>query len=418
MKYCRNLGLGVLSSLVWCGLLLAEDWPRWRGPRGDGTWHGPRLRDSWPAEGLRVCWSAPCGGGYAGLVAAEGKVFVFDRLVEPEEVERITCRDAASGRLLWEAAYAVAYEKLDYGNGPRAAPTLHEGAVYTLGAVGHVSCYDAATGSVRWQYDARQVWGAVVPEWGFAASPVMWKDAVIVHVGARPNGCLLALDRRTGRELWRAGGDPAGYATPIVIERDAHHQLVVWTPEHVLGLDPDTGRIDWQIPYPVTYGVSIATPIYAEGMIFVSGYWEGAKAIALGNARHEAQLRWEDDKKLRGLMSQPLYRQGHAYLLDKTLGLTCFELATGRKLWDDRHRMTPRDRNPQATMVWIGHEDRALVLNANGELILARLSPQAYIELARAPLVGPTWVHPAYAGRHVFARDEGRVLCAELPLEE
>lgn len=409
--------------MAWLSLLAAtvaqaEDWPRWRGPRGDGTWHGPRLREVWPRDGLRVCWRAPCGGGYAGLIVAEGRLYVFDRLTEPEEVERLTCREAASGKLLWEQTYAAAYEKLDYGIGPRAAPTVHDGAVYTLGAVGHVSCYDAASGTLRWQYDARKEWGAVVPEWGFAASPLIWKDSVIIHVGARPDGCLLALDLQTGRELWRAGSDPAGYATPIIIPRGERHQLVAWTPEHVLGLDPDMGHVQWQIPYQVTYGVSIATPIHAEETIFVSGYWEGAKAIALGEAPHEAHLRWEDDQKLRGLMSQPLYRAGHAYLLDKGLGLTCFELATGRKLWDDRHRMTPRDRNPQATMVWTGHEDQVLVLNANGELILARFTPEAYIELARAPLVGHTWVHPAYAGRHVFARDAEQVLCAELPLAE
>lgn len=396
----------------------AEDWPRWRGPRGDGTWQGPRLREHWPANALRTCWKAACGGGYAGLVVAEGRLYVFDRLTEPEEIERITCRDAASGRVLWEDSYAAAYEKLDYGNGPRAAPTVHEGAVYTLGAVGHVSCYDAASGALRWQHDARQAWGAAVPEWGFAASPVIWRNSVIIHVGARPNGCLMALDRQSGNELWRTGDDPAGYATPIIIPRSRHHQLVAWTPEHVLGIDPDSGSIQWQVPYRVTYGVSIATPIHAEGMIFVSGYWEGAKAIALGKAPHEAELRWEDDKKLRGLMSPPLYRKGYAYLLDKGLGLTCFELATGRKLWDDRHRMTPRDRNPQATMVWIGHEDQALVLNANGELILARLTPKAYVELARESLVGPTWVHPAYAGQHVYARDAEHVHCAELPVAE
>lgn len=418
MNYPRTTCLAGAICLLFSATTLAEDWPRWRGPRGDGTWQGPRLRQHWPANALRTCWKAPCGGGYAGLVVAEGRLYVFDRLTEPEEVERITCRDAASGMLLWEHTYAAAYEKLDYGNGPRAAPTVHEGAVYTLGAVGHVSCYDAASGALRWQYDARHAWGAVVPEWGFAASPVIWKNSVIIHVGARPNGCLMALDRQSGNELWRTGDDPAGYATPIIIPRGHQHQLVAWTPAHVLGIDPDSGSIQWQVPYQVTYGVSIATPLHAEGMIFVSGYWEGAKAIALGKAPHEAELRWEDDKKLRGLMSQPLYRKGYAYLLDKGLGLTCFELATGRKLWDDRHRMTPRDRNPQATMVWIGHEDQALVLNANGELILARLTPEAYVELARAPLVGPTWVHPAYAGRHVFARDAEQVHCAELPVAE
>lgn len=355
-------------------------------------------------------------GGYAGVVVSQGRVLLMDRQTDPSEVERVLAFDAADGELLWDHSYAVQYGDLDYGNGPRAAPTIHDGRVYTLGAVGHVHCLDLADGSVHWAIDFVGDRSAELPTWGLAASPVVWRDLVIVQVGVRPDGCLMALDRHTGDEVWRASTDGAGYATPIVIEVDGRDQLVCWTPQHVLGVDPTDGRVVWSVPYEVAYGVSIATPIFHRGILFVTGYWEGSKAIRLGPGYEDAELIWEDTRQLRGLMSQPLYRNGYVYTIDKNLGLTCFELESGRKLWDDRHQMTPRGRNPQATMVWLGDgaDGRAIILNAEGDLILARFTPDGYEEGSRTKIIGDTWAHPAYAGRRVFARSDTELVCYRL----
>ncbi len=398
--------------------LHAEDWPRWRGPRGDGSWQGPKLAEAFPVEGLRERWKQPVGGGYSGVIVADGRTFIMDRQPEPEELERILCFDAETGKKLWTHSYAVRYGTLDYGSGPRAAPTVFDGCVYALGAVGHVHCLAAQTGAVIWSHDCVAEYQAKIPEWGFAASPLVWNDLVVIHVAAQPDGCYIAFDRRDGRECWRSASDPAGYATPIIAEHGGSPQLVGWTPEHVLGIALETGRVEWAVPYKVTYGVSIATPIFQKGLLFVSGYWEGSKAIRFGAMPGQVELAWENSDTLRGLMSQPLYRDGYGYLLDKRFGLTCFELETGRKLWDDGNRMTPRGRNPQATLVWIGDRDRSLVLNSDGELIMANLNRSGYQETSRTKLIDPTWAHPAYAGSSIYARDDQQVICAELPLAD
>ena len=405
----------VAAAAVVASPLAAEDWPRWRGVRGDGSWHGPPLPPRWPAEGLRQAWRREIGGGYAGISVADGRAITMDRRKEPQEVERVVCFDAADGRELWVHSYPVSYGDLSYGNGPRAAPTLTGDAVYTLGALGHVCRLDAATGRVVWQVDTVGQLGAKVPEWGFAASPLVWKDTVIVHVGAQPGGCFVALEQATGREKWRGGDDPAGYATPQVIDGPAGPQLLGWTPEHVVGLNPDDGRVEWKIPYRVTYGVSIATPIYRDGLVFVAGYWEGSKAIRLGPGRADATLIWSDKEALRGLMSQPLYRDGLVYLLDKQFGITCFEPASGKKLWDDANRLTPRGRNPHASLVQLD-DGRVAALNAEGELVLARFSRDGYHEDSRTKIIGPTWAHPAFAGSRVFARSDEEIICVELPV--
>jgi outer membrane protein assembly factor BamB len=425
---------GLLCAVVSLASARAEDWPRWRGPRGDGSWNGPAVPDAWPAR-LRRVWKQPMAGGYCGVFVSEGRVYTMDRekltpaTPESDGHERILCFDAATGRPLWSHRYPTRYGGLGgYSNGPRAAPTISDGRVYTLGAVGHFHCLDAATGKVHWSKDLVRDAKARIPEWGFAASPVIDEGRVIVHVGAEPDGCLIAFDRITGREVWRGVSDPAGYCTPVMIDSRGGRQLVVWTPENVRGLEPRTGRLLWTVPYKVTYGVSIASPIFREDILFVTGYWEGAKAIRLGPGLTDAELVWEDRRQLRGLMAQPLYRDGHVYSIDKQAGLVCFELKTGKKLWDDGNRMTPKGRNPHASMVWLGGGPRALVLNSAGELILARFEPTGYRELARTRILdGAVWSHPAFAGRCVFAHADGadhpsagpnELVCVELPTEK
>lgn len=184
-----------------------------------------------------------------------------------------------------------------------------------------------------------------------------------------------------------------------------------------MGLPVGGGDELWRIPYKITYGVAIATPIYREGIVLVCGYWHGSKAIKLGVNPGDAKLLWEEKETLCGLMSQPLYRDGFCYLLDRRHGLTCFELKTGRILWRDGHKLTPKDRNPQASLVWVGDTDQALALNANGELILCELTPKGYRELARDQVIGKTWAHPAYSGNRVYARSDREIVCLELSLE-
>ncbi|HLJ09824.1 MAG TPA: PQQ-binding-like beta-propeller repeat protein, partial [Planctomycetaceae bacterium] len=304
-------GAGLFVLLLVCVSIRSpargEDWPRWGGPRGDGSWQGPKLPAVWSQDKLPVAWRQPIGGGFGGVSVSDGRAFVMDRQHEPREVERVLCFDAASGKPIWSHEYPVTYGKLDYGNGPRVTPTVFGGRVYTLGAVGHVRCLDAISGDCCWEKDCVAEFGAKLPTWGLAASPVVWEDRVIVHAGAA-NGSLMAFDRTDGKEIWRSSSDPAGYATPIIVESASGPQLIAWTPEHVLGIDPRSGKINWSVAYEVQLGVSIATPIFHQDTVFVSGYWAGSKAIRLGKTAGDARLVWEENRYLRGLMAQPLCR--------------------------------------------------------------------------------------------------------------
>ena len=394
---------------------IGEDWPRWRGVRGNGTWNAPKLPAAWPIEGLQRVWRRDLGGGYGGVAVSGGRVCVMDRQRKPNDVERVVCLDAVSGEQLWSHSWPADYSGVSYDNGPRSTPTIFQGRVYTLGAVGHLLCFDAASGKVLWSRDLVAELRARVPIWGLSASPVVFESSLIVHAGADPDGCLVAFDLKTGQERWRSLPDGAGYSTPILIEQAGKPQLVAWTPRNVRGLDPASGKLLWTIPFEVNYGTSIADPIFHEGLVLVSSYYDGTQAIRVTGAAELPELVWHDHRNLRGLMSQPLYRDGHAYLIDKRHGLTCFEMATGKKVWDDDNRMTPKGRNPQATLVWLRDQDRAIALNSDGELILVRLNPRGYVEESRTRIIGETWAHPAYAGNCVYARSDTEIICVLLP---
>ena len=395
--------------------LRADDWPQWRGSGGEGNWNPSGFPGRIEEDKTRVLWKKRIGGGYSGVTVAQNRVLVMDYRKQPNETERVLCLDGDSGEPLWEHSYNVAYKGLDYGSGPRAAVTIEGDRAWSLGAVGHVHCFDVRTGDVVWTVDTVGELQAQRPTWGFAASPVIWNDVAIVQVAAQPGGCFVALNKRTGKEVWRGGDDPAGYCTPFLIKRNDKQQFLCWTPEHVLGLNPTNGHIAWRIPYKVKYGVSIAGPLFVDGIAVVCGYWHGSRAIRLKDDLSAAELLWSDEENLCGLMSQPLHKNGYVYLLDKGNGIRCFELKTGKILWSDRHQVTPKDRNPQASLVWANKDKNlAAALNANGELLVVEVTPEGLSEKSRMQLLGKTWAHPAYAGNRVFARSDREIIALEL----
>jgi hypothetical protein len=391
------------------------EWPRWRGPSGDGRWNPRDLPEDWARREPTRLWERPIGGGFGGVSVADARVYVMDRQKQPTEVERLLCFSAEDGREIWRAVWEVAYGKMDYGTGPRTSPTVHGGRVYALGATGVVLCVDAATGQPVWKKDTVKEFGAKIPIWGFAASPFIDADRVLLHVGAGEQGALLALNRLTGEEVWRGGSDRAGYCTPEIITHAHQRQLILWGPEHIQSLVPETGVLNWKHPYKITYGVSIAQPVYHDGVLLVSGYWHGSKALKLGAKPEEFSLLWENETEICGLMSAPLLKDGVAYLLDKNRGLQAIELKTGRILWSDDNTLSPADRNPQMSLVWMAEaQGLAVLLNSQGELVFVSLSPTGRRELGRRQLLGRTWAHPAFAGSRVFARSDSQLVAWRL----
>ncbi|MFN0079607.1 MAG: PQQ-binding-like beta-propeller repeat protein [Prosthecobacter sp.] len=400
-----------LFILLLNGLAHGQDWPRWRGVNADGRWNPTGIPADFAKKEPERLWKQEIGAGFGGVTVSGGLVYVMDRLKTPKEIERVLCFDAESGKEVWQQNWDVSYGGMDYGTGPRASVNITDHKAYALGATGVASCLDAKTGKVLWQVDTVETCGAKIPTWGFAASPVIDGERVLLHVGAK-DGSVIALDKNSGKELWRGGPDPAGYCTPEILTHSGTRQLIAWGPEHVQSLNSDSGAVNWTYPYKITYGVSIAQPLYHGGVLLVSGYWHGAKAFRLGTG---VELLWENETEICGLMSAPLFKDGIVYMLDKKRGLQAFELNTGKILWSDDNTLTPKDSNPQMSLVWMDEaKNLAALLNASGELVYVTLNPEKREELARWQIIGKTWAHPAFAGSRVFARNDKELVAWRL----
>lgn len=389
----------------------AGDWPQWRGPDRDGVWHDSKLPEGWTPSALKPLWRRPMGGGFGGIAVAAGRLYVMDRQKTPNEMERVLCLDAASGKEIWQHRYPVAYGKLDYGNGPRTTPTVHAGRVYTFGAVGHLCCLDAADGKLIWQKDTVKDLQGRCPTWGHSCSPLYDAGRLLVQIGAA-DGCLAAFDAATGKEIWRTLKDRPGYCSPIRAVTPGWQQILYWTAEHIAGIEPEMGKVLWQVPFQFEYDVAITDVVFHDGIVLASNYWTGSKALALDAQGRNPKIAWEG-KALSLLMSTPLARGGHIYAIDRFRGLKCLEMKTGKVKWEGEFVVRRGDHNPQATLVQAS--ERTLILNDSGELILARLSPEKFTSLGKAAVIpGRVWAHPAYANGRLFARNEEEIVCVPL----
>jgi outer membrane protein assembly factor BamB len=408
----------------------ADDWPQWRGPQRDGVWRETGIVKKFDSPDLAIKWRAPIGSGYSGPTVAAGRVYVTDRMTEPRQIERIHCFDAASGERIWSREYDARYQNISYEAGPRAAVLIADGKAYSLGSMGHLFCFDATKGSVLWKKDLDALYEIQMPMWGIACSPIVEGDLLIVVAGGK-NACLAAFDKNTGEERWTALDDRAQYSAPIVVEQGGKRILVCWTGDNVVGLDPRSGDVYWKTELtPKNMPIGAATPITDGKRVFVSSFYDGSLMLRLtGDRRPTVAEIWRrrgpselQTDSLHCMISTPYLEGDHVYGVDSYGELRCLDAKTGDRIWESL-KATPKARWSNIHMVKNGA--RHFMFNERGELVIARLSPDGYEEISRAKLISPTtrqlpqrggvcWAHPAFAGKHVFARNDEELVCASL----
>ena len=429
------LALGVLP-------VEAEDWPEWRGAGRLGVWNETGILDRFPEGGLKVRWRTPIRAGYAGPAVAGGRVFVVDAQRSDTSmavVERALALDERTGEVLWTHAWDTDYTGLifTWAVGPRATPTVDGDRVYVLGAAGRLFCLDAATGAVIWSRDYVAEYDATLPAWGMAGAPLVEGDLLISLVGGSPGAKLVAFDKHTGDEVWRAlaSDSEPGYSAPIVIEAGGVRQLILWHPEAVASLDPASGEVYWEQPVHADYAMSVATPVLSGARLFVSSFYNGALMLGLDRDRPDASVLWKSTsdselmtEALHAVINTPVIQGDHVYGICSYGQLRALDARTGERLWETQAVTQERARWASAFIVRNG--DRYFINNDRGELIIARFSPEGYEEIGRTGLIAPTsdpgnrrqlgtvnFSHPAYANRHVCARNDEEILCASLAAE-
>jgi outer membrane protein assembly factor BamB len=403
----RRLLPGALTVLCLCAAASnAADWPQFLGLNRDGTSAERGLLASWPRGGPRALWQKKVGEGYSGPVVADGKVILFHRVGDNDVVQ---CLDAARGEQFWKFTYPTAYQdQLGKGNGPRATPVIADGHVYTLSAEGKLHCLNLRNGRKVWDRSLVREYKVPGSFFGVGTTPLVEGDLVLVNVGGRKAG-IVAFDKDTGKEVWKATEDGASYSSPVATTIHGKRYGIFFTRQGVVLLDPKTGKVHYQKRWRARYNASVnaATPLVVGDLVFVSTCYEtGALLLKVGKDKVEEV--WSGDEQMSNHYSTCVYHDGHLYGFhgrqETGPALRCVELKTGKVKWS-------QDRYGCGSIILA--DGKLIILTEKGDLVLAEPTPEAYRQKARAQVLDapPCRAQTALSDGRLFARDGDRLVC-------
>ena len=394
--------LWIAAAGVVAGNLTAGDWPQWRGPDRNGI-SGEKVITQWPAEGPKVLWRASVGTGFSSLSVSQGRVYTMGNT---SNQDTIWCLDAQTGKPLWHHPYASQLSPQWYEGGPGSTPTVDGGRVFTISKWGDVFCLDATTGAVLWQRDLRQD-GIKPNRWGFAGSPLIRGNAVILNAGSAG----IALDRETGRTIWSTGNSYAGYASPTVFESGGTASLLIFAAKHLVALDPQTGRELWRQPWETSWDTNNTDPLPYRDCIFISSFSRGCGLISVTNGNSSLLY---TNSVMHSHLSPGVRVGEYLYAFNgeakQETDFRCVHLPTGELKWS---------RKDPAFGSLIMADGKLILLSDKGELVLAEASPTAFTPLARAKVLnGVCWIPPALADGRLYLRNaKGDLCCVDLAVK-
>jgi outer membrane protein assembly factor BamB len=397
-----------LAAVLSGGLAAAADWPQFLGPTRDGRSPETGLLRSWLRRGPPRLWEKPLGAGFSGPAVADDHLIVFHRQGGSELVD---CLEPATGKEQWRFASPTQYQD-DFGmdEGPRATPLIADGKVFTLGAEGQLHCLELASGRKLWERNLGADYRPRKGFFGVATSPLLEQGKIIINVGGAGAG-IVAFDAATGQEAWRATDDEASYASPVAATLAGVRQIVAFTREGVVLLDPQTGAVRFRKRWRsrINASVNAASPLVVGDDVFFSACY-GTGALLLRVRAVGADTVWKSDTVMSNHYSTCVHHDGYLYGFDgrqeEGARLRCIELATGNVRWTS-------ERGGCGSMILA--EGNLITLTEHGELLLVRATPERYDEMAYAPVLERPCRSPiALADGRLFTRAPKKLVCWNL----
>ncbi len=387
-------------------------WPGFRGPARDSVVAGVTIDTDWSTNPPREIWRRPLGPGWSSFALVEDRLCTQE---QRDEDEVVACYDAATGEPVWLHAYRARFWEAMGGPGPRATPTYHDGHLFTLGATGVLNCLDAATGEPVWTRNIADDAGAPLPEWGFASSPLVVDDLVIVHAaGATDGRAVVAYGIQSGEPRWFGEAGGASYSSPHLATLDGVRQVVMITVEGVFGLEPRSGELLWKHDWPLGgAGDRVVQPAIVDGgtgILIGTSFGLGTRRIDVARDRTGT---WSANEVWTSRALKPYYNdlvvhRGTAFGFDGSI-LAAIDVATGERAWKG-------GRYGNGQLLLLPDQDLLLVSSERGELVLVRASAERFEEVARMQaLKGKTWNHPVVAGGVVYMRNAEEAAAFRLP---
>jgi outer membrane protein assembly factor BamB len=400
----------VLAAAFGCAVLVAvtsaqppapADWFQWRGPNRDGVSQETGLLQAWPKSGPPMVWRASgLGNGYSSFSSSGGRLYTIGARAG---IEYVIALDRATGKKVWETQNGRRFEN-DRGDGPRSTPTVDGDRLYVLGGSGDLTCFESATGKKIWSVSIVQRFGGVNPYWGYSESPLIVGDRIVVNTGGRRAG-IAAVSKADGATLWQQHSDGAGYSSPMLMRTGSLSQVIFFTENRAMAVDPRDGRLLWSYNKANNGTANAATPIVRGTRVFVSSdYGTGGALLdvrAAGNIATANEVYFTRD--MRNHHASSVLVGDHLYGFSSSI-LTALKFDTGAIAW--------RDRSVGKGSLAVA-DNRLYLYSENGVVGLADAAPDAYRERGRFTLSQqsglPTWSHPIITGGLLVIRDQETV---------
>jgi outer membrane protein assembly factor BamB len=402
---------GMAAMLVIaCRQPVFGDWLQFGGPATNFHVESKGLANSWPAAGPPVVWKRALGKGYSGMTLAGGVLYTMYRSGSDEVV---LAAKASSGETLWEHKYPAPFTsgmKMENGSGPHVTPLLTEHGVYAIGVLGDLRCLDAATGKLKWRVDLPGKFGFAIPDRGYAASPIAYRDMLFVRGGM--GSAVIALRQQDGSLVWKGGDFGYSGATPVLGNVEGFDQLVIFGSGEIAALNPLNGDLQWQARHSTEYGLNISAPVWGDDNIVFcsSAYGSGSQGVQVRRVgdRVEAQELWFNNR-VRIHFTNALRIGEYVYASSGDFGpapLTAINAKTGEIAWRDR-------TFAKANLLYA--DGKIILLDEDGTLGLARVSPKGLEVLAKTSLTATRhWTAPTLDGTRLYIRNEREMLAVEL----
>lgn len=398
------------ASAIAAAVAQAE-WPGFRGADRAGHSMAPKIATDWAANPPKLLWKKPVGAGWSSFAVARSFVFTQE---QRSTQETVVCYDLKTGDELWAQGWEARFDEPMGGPGPRATPTLSDGAVFAYGGLGILVRLKARTGEIEWQQDVKALSGREkLPMWGFSSSPLVTQSLVIVYAGGAGDKGVMAFDATTGEPRWSAPCGPESYSSPQLSTILGEEVVLMLTNDGLLLLEPATGKVRLNYAWKFQgYRALQPTVVGDDTILLPTPMSEGTRAIRLSLHQKDLKFLAEDlwtSRQLKTDFSELIAHEGYLYGIDGSR-FSCLDLKTGERVWK-------QGSYGKGQALLLDSSGVLLIAAEDGRVVLVKADPAAPNELASIQaLEGKTWNHPVVAGDRLLVRNGQEMACYGLPV--
>jgi len=412
MQYVRRMCIALAVVGAVTSAAGAADWPQFRGPNRDGTSPETGLLKQWPAGGPKELWSyQKLGEGFSSIAIADGVVYVCGMVGGQGHLFAFDL----NGSLKYDVAYGPEWTKAGNHPGTRTTSTIDGDRLYLMSGQGRIACYRAKTGEPVWHVDTLDRFKGKNIQWGMAESVLIDGERAICTPGGE-NATVVALNKMTGETIWTSKGlsEPSAYCSPILVDRGSNHLILTLIQKAIVGVDANTGKVHWIVPHEVSYDIQAVSPLYKDGMMYVTNaYHHGGQGFLLSPDWTAVEKKWEE-KSLDVHHGGVVLVDGDIHGASSGGRWICLELATGKVKFSDKSDTSDKLVG-KGSVIYV--DGMLYAYGEKGEVGLVKIKPDGYERVGSLRIRKGSkehWAHPAISDGRLYIRHGEALMCYDI----